>query len=552
MFNASTEWTAHARVPARRTRTGAGQSAVLAFVLVFTWPVRLHAQQAHSISLADAVGAAASRNPSVLLALRALDGGAGALMVARAAFDPQTQATVSGEQRHDLTTDAAAAPLFVRSTATAYNTGVSKTYRSGVVITPSVGVTQTAGSVLPGIATNSATASFGVLVPLLRGRGDAVAAKAEQAAESDLSAGRWDARQAAAKAVYDVAGAYWNYAAAVQRQRVYALATARARQMVVETSILVRADERTTADLAQVRAVLAAKRALNIGAAQAVIDARRTLGLTMGISPSAVATLGTPSTALPRASGSDSTNADEAIDAFASDSAPSLAFRGGGGRGDASDSTATLARDAFVHRPDLAALGDRRRSAAYTLSGAANDLRPRVDLNVVVGYGGYARGWGAGNFLSPLGRNVPGVNTSVELRLQLPANNLAARGRLMQIEAADAQLRVSEEDLRRSIETGVAASRRAVEAGERMVRASGAAVTLSSKSVDAQRELFKAGLSTMFDVLVAQEDLMNAELQAIDGQVNYAIGLASFRYETGDAWREGDNAIDAATRLVTP
>ena len=523
-------------------------SSPVAIVFALMWAAPLHAQDAHSISLADAIGAAATRNPSVLVALRALDGGAGALMVTRGAFDPQTQTTVSGGQRHDLTTDAAAAPLFVRSTATGYSTGVSKMYRSGVVITPSVGVTQTAGSVLPGTATSSATASVGVMVPLLRGRAGAVAAKAEQAAESDLSADRWDARQAAAKAVYDVSTAYWNYAAAVERQRAYAAATARARQMVVETSVLVRADERTTADLAQVRAVFGAKRALNIGAAQAVVEARRTLGLTMGISPSDVLALGAPATAFPLVRGSDTTNADVAADAAVADTLTALAAP----TPDAASATAMLARDALAHRPDLAALGDRRRSVAQTLSAAANELRPRVDVNLVFGYGGYARGWGAGNFLSPLGRNVPGVNTSVEFQVQLPAYNLAARGRLMQIEATEAQLRVNQDDLRRNIETAVAVSRRAVEAGERMARASGAAVTLSAKSVDAQRELFKAGLSTLFDVLVAQEDLMNAELQAIDSRVSYAIGLASLRYETGDAWRDGDTAIDAAARLVTP
>jgi outer membrane protein TolC len=132
---------------------------------------------------------------------------------------------------------------------------------------------------------------LGVSIPLLRDRGGASSAAAEQAAARDHEAARWGLRNTAAQQVLAAVGAYWDYQAAHERLEVLRSSEARADRTVEETRTLVAADERTPADLIQLRGNAASKRVARISAEQDLINARTTLGLAMGLPADAIAVL---------------------------------------------------------------------------------------------------------------------------------------------------------------------------------------------------------------------------------------------------------------------
>jgi outer membrane protein TolC len=210
---------------------------------------------------------------------------------------------------------------------------------------------------------------------------------------------------------------------------------------------------------------------------------------------------------------------------------------------------------AYERRPDLAAAEEDLHSAETLWRAARSDLRPRLNLVVGTGYTSAAAGLGFSNFFSPLYRGGPNLDATFQLTYSLPVSNSLARGRLLQNSAAYEQRRLLRDDLRRRIASGVAVAWEGLARGAAGMRESKEAVRLLSATVQAEKSKFQLGVSTLFDVIQAEDALTSALLGEIQSQRNYAVAIASLRYQSGTlvAGEEGEGPmkVDAAS-LQTP
>jgi outer membrane protein len=87
------------------------------------------------------------------------------------------------------------------------------------------------------------------------------------------------------------------------------------------------------------------------------------------------------------------------------------------------------------------------------------------------------------------------------------------------------------------------------------MRESKEAVRLLSSTGQAEKSKFQLGVSTLFDVIQAEDALTSALLGEIQSQRNYAVAIVSLRYQSGTlvAGDEGEapGTVDAAG-LQTP
>ena len=471
--------------------------------------VAAHAQRSPwpgGVTLREALDAALLHSVQLQLGERQVQIGSGALLAARAPFNAQVTTALATQRENSVSPSAAGVLTPVLTRTVSSSIIVPKRFRSGIVVTPRVGLTRADAANIHGALTSRASVSLDVLVPLLRDRGGAITAAPERAAARGYDASVLDARHAAASSILGVVVTYWDELAAEQRLEVYRASERRAQQLVDDTRKLVEADERPAGDLKQLLANLALKRAARLTGEQVSVEARQQLALAMGV-------YGTGGSAPPRA-----------ITSF-----PDLPSDTG--RGSRADTGAVT--DALHRRADLAALAARRSAAEVQLRAARSGLSPRLDLAVELGYEGIATGGGVDGAFSSFYRNVPGLNASVQVSYELPLSRLAARGSVLQSSAVYAQARIREAELVRQISSGVFVAREALRHSRLALLASRDAVALSRDAVENEKRKFQLGMSTLFDVILAEDALTNSRLGEIAGQHGYAVAIARLRYESG-------------------
>ncbi len=501
--------------------------AVLAVALscaTFAAPARA---QSDGISLQRALDDALERGAQPRLGARQVQIGEGALLAARAPFDARFVTSISSERSNGFPAapHGAAADATLTSTLTS-TVAVAKRFRWGVELTPHVELARTEVGGVPGAVASTASLGVDIALPLLRDRGANLASSAERAARYALRAARSDARHVAASSTLAAAVAYWNYVAAEQRLEVYRSSEKRAERLVDDTRRLVDADERPAADLPQLRANVESKRAARLAGEQAMVEAGEQLAMAIGARVESGAELPRAATRFPIPAGAASAE--------------------GGPR-------AGVAARASRSRSDLAALGAARAAASERLRAARDGLRSRLDLTVRVGYRGAAASRGVGGTLASIYSNVPGIDLSVQFGYELSFAS-AARGEALRSYAALEQARIREAELSRAIASGVRVARQALEHGRAALLASRGAATLSREAVENEKRKFRLGMSTLFDVILAEDALTNARLGEIAGSLAYAVAIARLRYETGTLLAAGDGAptVDAGALMEEP
>lgn len=444
------------------------------------------------LGLDQVVNATLAGSAELKLAAAQVELAAGALLVSRGAFELTltSSATASRTNRPDASGKTAAQSDLI------FAAGAHRLLHNGVLATSEVSLTRSLLARSLGADASTADVRLGVEIPLLRDRGGASSAAAEQAAVRDHEAARLGMQHTAAEQVLTAVVAYWDYQAAHQRLEVLRASEERAARAVEETSALVKADERTPADLIQLRGNAVSKRASRVAAEQAVAVARTELGLAMGLPADAIAALPLPATAFP-----------------------------GPGSGAGRLEARRLVADAYQRRPDLAAAEQRVRSAGIRTQASRSDARPRLDLLLNTGYRNTTsddRRW-----------YEPGIDALVELRLELPFSNSAARGQLVQRTAVEAQSLLARDELRRRISAEVALGLEAVAHAEATMLEAAEAVRLFESVIQGVQRKFQLGSATLFDLIQTQDALTNALLFHVQSQRDHAVAIAVLRFESG-------------------
>jgi outer membrane protein TolC len=394
------------------------------------------------------------------------------------------------------------------------------------VLTPTLSFTGDGVAASPGSNRNTGVASLGLTVPLLRGRGGGLAWASERAAVASLDAARADFSHVRATSVLNAAIAYWGYVVATRTLSVLHESEDRARTLVQQTRTLIEADERPAAESISVTANLAAKRAARLAGEDAVATARQVLAEAMGLPVAELASLAPP------------------VDSFppTPDSATVTDWP--------ADSTWIVV--ALRRRADLAAARKRRAATGNLVGATRNEVRSGFDLNVGAGFTGIDVGTGFGRLVSPFeGSAHRGFQTQVGLTYGMPLGNRAGQAQLQRSIAADRQAGIAADELARRIGLAVATSAATVRRTVEQLRLSEMAAALFARAIEAESEKFRLGTSTLFDVIIAQDNLTGARLSLINTQRRYAVAIAQLRFVTGTL--VGDPACEPPDldRIVT-
>lgn len=458
--------------------------------------------QAQHLRLHDVIRSALAANPSLQMQEQQVRGSEGAWQATLGQFDPQLNASLTGIRDHEAQANSNA---FVATDASTYSLRLQKQFRSGLTVTPGVSMIRQ-DLVATGGTLNSASVGFSVLMPLLRDRGVQATAARERAARHTYDASRADLHHRRAEVVLQATLAYWQYRAAWKILNALRESEARARTLMEETTVLIEADERPAADRDQLEANLAAKTAQRIAAEQQLFEAEQQVGLAMGLPFEQMKVLGEPIDAFPPVNDSlltELAQSERFIDMVTS------------------------------RRADLKASQTRERAMRLALQEAQNELKPRLDLSLDLGYAGLESGTALEQYFTPFGRNVGGLNVGVTLTYDLPVRNRAAEGFAMQRASLYQQQQIAARDLDRFVRSGVLVALKALERSIYELKSSEAAITLYRIAVANEKKKFQIGLATLIDVINVEDRLTEALLSYASGQQRYAGALVQLRFETG-------------------
>lgn len=491
-------------------RAALARVAGLAFCVLLCAPTSQAApveSRAEGITLMDAVALALERDPNIKLSASRLKSAQGSLAIAEGRFDLGFGVDVVARDTETPTgEDASRESRSFTETAT-----WSKTLRSGQELTPSISLNQDSGN--PGEST--ATVSFRVRQPLLKGRRPSVVVAAERAAGHELAAARLDLLHLVGTRLNAVAAGYWTVRAAMLDLGILRDTESRSRELLDNTRRLVAADLTPAADLIQLEADLEFREVSTLTAERTLAQAVERLGATIGLAAEEIEAMPLP------------------VDPF-----PSLPAS------DVPDHSGPYLAVARERRADLTALKERVEAAERRLEAARDDVKPQLDLVLTPSYTGLVAGDGLNDAFLSLSSNIPGVSAVLALSYSLPIGNRVAVGReILQEEAfRRALLEVDRQGI--TVGTDVLGAMDEVRSNALRREKLERAVELFSRSLENETKKLRAGSSTLIDLLNQRDRLTSAQQRLVSAQLALARALADLRFKTGTLVRPlGDDGI---------
>jgi outer membrane protein len=448
------------------------------------------------LGLLETLEMALAGDPNIELARTDLAAARGGLEVARSAFDPALSSSL------DQSRDSGAEPRTESLDAAA---GATWLLRSGLQVSSALALARVAEDD-DGEAANTGSLSVTLRQPLLRGRGRALATTAERIAEEELVATRDDLEQQVAGRLQVVASLYWSYLAAAENLAILRDTELQSRRFLDNTRRLVEADLTPAADLVQLEANLLSRQLAARAGERTLVEARQDLGREVGLEAAAILALPLPGDPYP---------------ALEPETAPPLA---------ASFDYIDLARE---HRADLRAARRRLEEARLRLRLVEDALKPRLDLLFTPSYSNTLPGDSAGDFFSPLYRDVPGLAATLGLAWSFSPPNRLARGNLEIQQAAVRQSELALRQVELQIGADLPAVLDEVSFNAEQLARSLEALELFRLALDNEEKKLRAGSSTLIDVLGQQNQLIAARQQVNNSRLSLALALLRLRFETG-------------------
>lgn len=463
---------------------------------------------ARGLTLHDIVRTTLAQQPTITLGRELLVQSDGAVKLTRAEFDWALESNLSHGADYLPT---GAATLYDRIFTTLFDMRLVKKSDYGFSLEPGIQLKRAISDAVPGNGISSETDtsfrfSFTLVVPMLQGGGQAVATAREAAARFDYEAARYELQHTISQTVYDAITAYWQYVAALERQKLAVASEERAGSIVANTESLVHADEAPAAELVSAQANRLEKKISREQAELNLHEARQRLGLLMGVPPEESAGLLLPAGTLPIVGKSTAQNALFNRQQL---------ITGAGRRG------------------DLLSLVQKTKAAESLVIAAKDALDPKLDLVSAVGYDGYQTG-------SRLQRTVQTVENrqkfpdwSVGLRFSYPLENSRALGNHAIAASQLAQSRIRTRELQRVIETSLRTIVQSMQNVAREIETADHAVASYQQAVSNEKEKYLMGESTLFDLLFTQDKLESALLTRTDAYLSGALLLTRLQFESG-------------------
>jgi outer membrane protein len=395
---------------------------------------------------------------------------------------------------------------------------LSKAYRTGIILTPSVDIS---GSALryrgkpadsdhggPGSPdTYNATVGFSVNIPLGRGRGIDSAGALEKSSLIDYEASLSSLTHQAASSVLGSILAYWDLVAAQKTLDVYQQSAALQQKLVELTKTLIDADEMPRVELARADARQSEVQAQVEDAKRSLYQARVTLARTIGLrveSEGQAPLAGDPFPKVPEV------DAVQGID------------------------VAVLGDLSLKQRLDYRAAQQLQESGKVLWKAAVIDLAPDASLDINVSYSGSHYGgslWDGldGAFFG----NWTGPSAKVGLTYNKPFANNTQRGRLEEKGAILRQRAITTQDLARTIRASVVQDLAVLEEAVRQLALYQRSAQFYRESVSNELEKLRYGRSTLINTITTEQREVQAKLALVSSEQQVARSLAQLRFDSG-------------------
>jgi outer membrane protein TolC len=459
----------------------------------------------------------------------------GGLRAASGAFDVTLNASLSSGIENTLFRQSQREQLGIskaNQSRAGYDVGVSKQFAFGLIVEPRVSLSRVDAVTRSRAPVVRKETALSLRYPLLRGREKSRAAAQVDAARHSVEASRLSMRNAMATSLQKAAYAYWEYRAAYRRVQVIRRSEERARRLRTDTKKLVEAGEQPQSTLSSLNANVADMVAKRTDTEQQLREARRQLGLAMGLRSEQIGSLPNPSASFP--------TVDDTLDLPVQE---------------------RLLAAVSEQRTDLESARLRTEAARELLNAERSAARPRLDLQADVGYAALSDGAGLTAFqhAPSVGQSdVGGPTASLSVSYTLPFGNNEARGRLAQQKATYQQRQIEANQLRRNARSGVVIALNMAKSSRTSVEMARQAVTFYRTAVEDERKKLRHGMSTLLDVTTMQNRLTSALTSLIASKTRYAKALVRLRYETGTLLLPGtrkrimDRSAAQARRIYTP
>lgn len=493
----------------------------------------MQADSVPSLSFAEAVRQTIKKQPNIQLVEEQVEANKGSYQQQGGQFDIVLTSSVSQSRISTPLLTASRISLKTSKTTnqvTEYNIGVSKELRHGIVLNPSVNLTNTNDLVLNAETINRATVNFSIKAPLLRNRGKSANAADEEAARISYESSKFSLRQTISGSILNVVQAYWNTLAAMNNYKIAKETEERAKNMHEKAQILVDAGELPAAELDQLAANLAGKTADRIESTQSLFSTKQTLGLAMGLHYEEIVATPLPSDLLP-----------ESVDINHGD------FFG----------NQNYIEIILKRRDDHTALKMRQESANVLLVSAKKNLRSRLDLDLDFGYTGLNEQEHDTNFKDHLHAFIDheaGLNVRAMFSFERPLYNSLRRGTFALREAEYKQAVIRVNDLARTIVSNVSVAISDVINSAAELKKAHESVLLYRTAVEKEKKKLKLGMGTIINLIDIDDRLTLALLNEVSAKLNYNNAIIRLRFEMGFILSPDteNNSIDIASLKIVP
>lgn len=341
---------------------------VLAFFLGLLSSPSSSAAEERPMSLSESISKTLEINAGVQIQKEMVEQQAGAVQRARGEFDWSVFGELSAEDRETALaeTDQVLWPTGQiidesEETTVVYSVGASRKFRNGVVMSPSVSSTDYRNNIDRLEPTSQAELSMEMIIPLMRGAGEASVTANERSEQSKLEAARLQSAHDISNLIFQTARSYWNCLASRKRSQILFDSQGRADHIFQQVQLLVKAGELEPVLLRQAKAELHTRRADLIEGERAFRASRLSLSAAIGFPPEKT---GEPPTVVGRfpTAVNDGLFSEAAADDYV--------------------------RRSLERRGDYLAALKQVFSEKALLEKALNQTRPRVDLTFQAGYSG--------------------------------------------------------------------------------------------------------------------------------------------------------------------
>jgi outer membrane protein len=208
------------------------------------------------------------------------------------------------------------------------------------------------------------------------------------------------------------------------------------------------------------------------------------------------------------------------------------------------------------NRPELREAQNNLQNQNNAIKYAQNNLLPTTSVfgeYAASGLRGDAKTTDAGA-LGALGQTLKGTypETAVGMSFAASIRNRSAQADNIRSQLERNQLQIGLQSTHNQINLGVQQSRIGVIQGRAQVQAAHEAVRLAQLSLEAEREKLSAGLSTSYNVVLKERDLVTAQYAEVQAADTYAKAMVAMDQATGTTLeRNGIHLADAVTGTVS-